>query len=219
MDSASEQRSQSTRATESPTTCTDCQSLNCRNRKKAFPAYCLTAKLSSEAIASSVKRYQGDGLDARLGWAAAEVIAKAKGTYSRVEETIAFAHSLGAKKIGIATCIALIKEAQVFSRHLKHEGFIVYGVVCKIGATDKLEAGYPANFKTTESGHESMCNPLLQAELLNEEMTDLNIIIGLCVGHDTIFYRHSKAPVTTLISKDRALNHNPIQALKSSLFR
>jgi len=216
MEKDLEERSQSTRVTKSPITCTDCHVLNCRDRAKAFPPYCLTTKLSSEVINASVKSYHGDGVDARLGWAAAEVIARSRGTYSRVEETIAFAHSFGAKKIGIAACMALIKEAQIFARYLKLEGFVVYGVVCKIGATDKLAAGYPENFKTTGSTHESMCNPLLQAELLNKEMTDLNITIGLCVGHDTIFFRHSEAPVTTLISKDRALNHNPIRALELS---
>ena len=61
-----------------------------------------------------------------------------------------------------------------------------------------------------------MCNPVLQARLLNEKQTELNVLVGLCVGHDTLFIRHSAAPVTTLIVKDRVLCHNPVAALYTS---
>ena len=66
--------------------------------------------------------------------------------------------------------------------------------------------------------HEALCNPVLQARLLNKEKTDLNVIIGLCVGHDSLFIKYSKAPVTTLITKDRVLGHNPAAALYTSGF-
>ena len=33
------------------------------------------------------------------------------------------------------------------------------------------------------------------------------------MGHDSLFYKHSKAPVTTLVVKDRKLGHNPVAAL------
>lgn len=58
-----------------------------------------------------------------------------------------------------------------------------------------------------------MCNPILQARLLNEAKTDLNVVIGLCVGHDSLFYRYSEAYVTTLVTKDRVTGHNPAAAL------
>ncbi|HHE07716.1 MAG TPA: DUF1847 domain-containing protein, partial [Chlorobaculum parvum] len=64
--------------------------------------------------------------------------------------------------------------------------------------------------------HESLCNPVLQARLMNEHGTGLNVIIGLCVGHDSLFTKHSDAPVTTLIVKDRVLGHNPAAALYTS---
>ena len=57
------------------------------------------------------------------------------------------------------------------------------------------------------------CNPVLQAQLLNKEGTELNIVMGLCVGHDSLFYKHSKAVTTTLVVKDRVLVHNPVMAL------
>lgn len=53
----------------------------------------------------------------------------------------------------------------------------------------------------------NMCNPILQA--LEEAGTDFNVVIGLCVGHNSLFYKYSKAPVTTLIMKDRVSGHNP----------
>jgi uncharacterized metal-binding protein len=32
--------------------------------------------------------------------------------------------------------------------------------------------------------------------------------VGLCIGHDTIFMKYSKAPIICLIAKDRAICHN-----------
>ncbi len=57
------------------------------------------------------------------------------------------------------------------------------------------------------------CNPVMQAEVLNREGTELNMMVGLCLGHDILFLRYSKAETTPLIVKDRALGHNPAAAL------
>lgn len=61
-----------------------------------------------------------------------------------------------------------------------------------------------------------MCNPVLQAKILNEQKTDFNVMIGLCVGHDSLFLKHVEAPTTVLIVKDRVLVHNPAAALYGS---
>ena len=58
-----------------------------------------------------------------------------------------------------------------------------------------------------------MCNPIGQALFLNKEKTDLNILFGLCVGHDTLAIKHMEAPVTVLVVKDRVTGHNPIAAI------
>jgi uncharacterized metal-binding protein len=58
-----------------------------------------------------------------------------------------------------------------------------------------------------------MCNPITQAEILNTEKTEFNIMVGLCVGHDSLFLQHVKAPTTVLIVKDRVFGHNPAAAL------
>jgi uncharacterized metal-binding protein len=63
---------------------------------------------------------------------------------------------------------------------------------------------------------EALCNPVAQAALLEKSGTQLNVLIGLCVGHDSLFFMHSRAPVTVLVAKDRVLGHNPVAALYTS---
>jgi len=53
----------------------------------------------------------------------------------------------------------------------------------------------------------------MQANLLNDAETDFNILVGLCVGHDSLFFKYSDAMTTVLIAKDRVLGHNPAAAL------
>ena len=69
----------------------------------------------------------------------------------------------------------------------------------------KLEHGTPMDIEG-----ESM---RIIREELEAQGTDFNIVIGLCVGHDTLFLRHSHAPTTVMIVKDRVLAHNPVAAL------
>ena len=91
-------------------------------------------------------------------------------------------------------------------------------VICKVGAVDKCDIGLPDGLKVCPGCNESCCNPALQAQILNEWGAELNVLVGLCVGHDAIFTRHSKAPVTTFIVKDRVLGHNPAAALYTAKF-
>jgi uncharacterized metal-binding protein len=58
-----------------------------------------------------------------------------------------------------------------------------------------------------------MCNPIYQAKLLNHENTDFNILLGLCVGHDSLFFKFAEAPTTVLAVKDRVTGHNPLAAI------
>jgi uncharacterized metal-binding protein len=57
-----------------------------------------------------------------------------------------------------------------------------------------------------------------QARVLNRMGTDMNVIMGLCVGHDMLFVRHAEAPTTTLVAKDRVTGHNPVAALYGNHF-
>lgn len=133
---------------------------------------------------------------------------------TRVEEVIKFAKSMNYKKIGIAFCIGLSKEAEILHRILSKD-FIVYSVCCKTGSIDKSLLDIP---KIHSGDNEAMCNPIGQAMELNKSKTDLNLGVGLCVGHDILFTEYSEAPVSILIVKDRVLAHNPVGALYSDYY-
>jgi len=133
---------------------------------------------------------------------------------TRIEEIILFSQMMNYERIGLAFCVGLEKEArEIYSIFKPH--FKVYSACCKICGTDKADFDLE---QIDPNRYESMCNPLGQASVLNEKNTDLNIIIGLCIGHDLLFTQHSKAPVTTLAVKDRVLAHNPLGAIYSRYY-
>jgi uncharacterized metal-binding protein len=117
---------------------------------------------------------------------------------------------MGCKRVGLAFCEGLKREAAMLVRVLESNGLEVVSVICKTGSIPKEELG----FAEPESGkYQPMCNQVAQANIMNAEKTELNIVFGLCVGHDSIFIKHSEAPVTCLVAKDRVLMHNPIGAI------
>ncbi len=194
--------------------CSECGQLNCYRHDKRYPAICATTDLAAEERAELVELYSGDSQDAVLARAAAEVEGLYYCNINRVEETVAFARRIGARRIGIATCLGLIEETKVLVQVLRLAGFETRTALCKVGSVDKTEIGIAEELKI-KCGFEAACNPVLQARLLNREHTDLNIIMGLCVGHDSLFIRHAEAPVTTLVVKDRVLGHNPVAGLNT----
>jgi len=134
--------------------------------------------------------------------------------WPRIREIAEFAKKIGAKKLGMAFCSGLYDEASRINAILEGHGFEIVSVICSCGSMDKEKAGIPAEYKVKgPKNFEVACNPLLQAELLNRAETPFNILVGLCVGHDMLFTMHSKAPVTTLIVKDRMTGHNPVISL------
>jgi uncharacterized metal-binding protein len=48
---------------------------------------------------------------------------------------------------------------------------------------------------------------------LNENKTEFNVVMGLCVGHDSLFLKYAEVPCTVLAAKDRLLGHNPLAAI------
>lgn len=139
--------------------------------------------------------------------------------WPRLKDTVEYAKRMGYKKLGIAFCVGLIKEAERVAEILEKYGFNVVGVCCKTGSLKKTEIGIPEEYtmksKTGYTIGWITCNPVAQALILNEVKTDMNIICGLCVGHDITFTQQSEAPVTTLIAKDRSMPHNPAGVLFS----
>ena len=126
---------------------------------------------------------------------------------NRIVEIKNFARTAGIKRIGIAHCVAFPKEAEAVKQFLSDE-FEVCSVDCKCGHMTKQE------ILGTE-GKGIMCNPAGQAKTLEENNTQLNISMGLCVGHDMIFNKKSAAPVTVLLIKDRVNKHNPMESIRS----
>ena len=193
--------------------CANCGTLNCKVLDKEFPEFCLT-KSSEEENLRALEMYLNDPQINLVARASAEVEGIFYKQMTRVEEIMEFARRIGAKKLGIATCLGFIEEARIFKRILDAKGFSSFTALCKVGANDKTVIGVKEEDKINKGvGHETMCNPILQAMLLNREKTDLNIVLGLCVGHDSLLYKYSDALCTTLVTKDRVLAHNPVGAL------
>ena len=189
--------------------CVDCGTQNCKFKDRTYPEFCLTTNLSQEDAQWAAERYEEDR-NHEVMVASAEVEFEGYCQWTRVQEIMEFARKIGAKKIGIANCIGLVNEARIFAKILRANGFEAYSVICKVEGRAKSSMGIP---EKCEQIGPAMCNPILQARLLNQANTDLNVVIGLCVGHDSLFYRYSDAYVTTLVTKDRVTGNNPAAAL------
>jgi len=147
--------------------------------------------------------------------AAEEVEAEGYANLTRIEELILFSKKMEYRKLGIAFCVGCAPEAKALQEILENH-FETESVCCKICGIDKTAIG----FKTIREGkHETVCNPVGQAVLLNEAKTDLNVVVGLCLGHDILFAQNAAAPVTTLVVKDRVLVNNPAGALYSPYWK
>jgi uncharacterized metal-binding protein len=135
----------------------------------------------------------------------------------RISEVMAFADQMGWKKIGVAFCLAVREDGIKLTKVLEARGFEVCSVICRNFSMKKGEFDIPKE-DCIKSENESVCNPVYQAELLNQAGTEMNVIMGLCVGHDMLFTKNSKAYVTTLSVKDRMTGNNPTAPLYSGFF-
>ncbi|MBO8179376.1 MAG: DUF1847 domain-containing protein [Archaeoglobus sp.] len=196
--------------------CESCRKLSCVVRSEDNPKNCPMIT-SREVFEEARKIYEKDAETRRMVTEASIVEAVGYMQWPRLRDTIEFAKRMGYKKLGLAFCIGLQKEAEVTARILREWGFEVVSVMCKTGSFLKTEIGVPEEYTMqSKTGYligMVTCNPVAQALYLNKHGTELNIIVGLCVGHDAVFTKYSEAPVTTLIAKDRVLSHNPAAAL------
>lgn len=152
-----------------------------------------------------------DAEDRCMMRAASEVEAEYYGELNRIEEIILFSRKMGYKKLGLSFCSGLAEEAAKTARILENY-FEIESVNCKVCGVPKSEMGAMESDKVGKIS----CNPIEQAEMLNKAGTELNLLLGLCVGHDAIFIKHSQAPVVPLAAKDRVLAHNPLGAVYCS---
>ena len=136
-----------------------------------------------EQVKEQAKQLYNEPENHRIAYCAALTEAGGYCQDTRLIEIIKFLHRGGYHKIGIAFCTGLFKDF--------------------LGITD--EQAVRGSCKT-----ETMCNPIGQALFLNQQKTDFNLMLGLCVGHDTLFIKYSDAPITALAVKDRVTGHNPL---------
>jgi uncharacterized metal-binding protein len=172
-------------------------------------------QIHEKTLADARTKYN-DPETRRVSQESARVEATGYCEWTRVEETMQFANRLGVRKLGIAFCIGLRREAKVLADIYRENGFEVVSVCCKSGGIPKEEIGLKDEEKVRQGQYESICNPVGQASIMNAEGTGLNVILGLCVGHDSLFIKNSEALVTCLVAKDRVLAHNPVGALYTS---
>lgn len=145
---------------------------------------------------------------------AQDITLEGERTLCRLSEVIYFGLEMNYRKIGVAYCVDLNEPARILVGVLRRF-FEVFPVCCKIGGLSVPDPGLSAG---GVGGSTIACNPLGQAEMLNSLAPDLNVVVGLCVGVDSVFVRASRAPVTTLFVKDKSLANNPIGALYSDYY-
>lgn len=195
----------------------------CRNKDGKAPSFCPTLNMPDLAQ-ESLKQYNDDPAVSKFakqasiqeadGYMNRELgHAAVRGSKTRIEEIMEFAAKMGYKRLGLAFCMGLRKEAQVVEKLLSSRGFEVVSAICKVGGIAKECIGLSKEQQVDPKGTEVMCNPIMQAMILNEGKTDFNVLLGLCVGHDSLFLKYADAPCTVLAVKDRVLGHNPLAAI------
>jgi uncharacterized metal-binding protein len=188
-----------------------------------IPAFC-PMKLMPEVYSAAMTEYDKSGVKEFARLASLQEFQCYEKTpdglrtrLPRIEETIQFARKCGYKKLGLAYCGGLAYEAGLLAEILENNGFQVVSVQCKTGAVPKERLGMKPEEKIVgPEDWETMCNPIAQAMILNKSGVDMAIMMGLCIGHDTLFIKYCEVPLTVLAVKDRVLGHNPLAALYTS---
>lgn len=190
--------------------CAECKVYACRSGNlEAAPANCPMR----DGDVTNTRATLAEPAIKKMARESALVEAEGYTRWTRVEETVEFAHRMGYKKLGMAFCAGFKEEARILHKILTANGFEVASVCCKNGSIPKEELDLVDAQKVRPGSYEAICNPIGQAKVLNKEKTDFNIMMGLCVGHDSLFLKNAEAPTTCLVAKDRAMAHNPVGAL------
>jgi len=181
--------------------CTSCDNKVCRKQQTS-------CKRESFNNIEVIAEYQ-EVSNSEIVKAAAELVDSGRaGTLSRMEEIIEFAQTMGYKKLGLAYCYGMEQYANAIETLLVVNGFDVSAVSCSVGGLKQSEVNDASCI------HKVSCNPLGQADQLNNEEVDLTLVVGICLGHDILLNRSLKMDFTTLVVKDRKFNHAPLQGIK-----
>jgi len=189
--------------------CAKCGVYKCRSpdSKSKYPLLC--PHESCAEIREQTVKHWVEPANRAVFEASDHVLREGYAKWPRVKEVIEYSKKMAYKKLGIAFCVALRDEAKTLHNMLETNGFEVTSICCMAGGPARTEVGFDSPMGLPRT----VCNPLMQAEVLNQSETELNIMLGLCVGHDVLFIKHSRAGVTPLVVKDRVLHHNPVAAL------
>lgn len=191
-------------------TCVYCEDKPCRNPGDNYPKNCPT--LEKDKI-EEIKELYKDEENMKVSKMSAITEKRGYLKETRIEETINFLKRMDYHDIGLAFCNGLHSEAITLNEILKSHGFRVHSVLCKTGGIEKSFVGVDREDYLKPETDEVMCNPIGQAVFLNKSNTDINIALGLCVGHDSLFIKYSESLVTVIGVKDRVTCHNPIAPL------
>jgi len=194
----------------------------CKKDDGKYPENCPTV-IRAELATAVLKEYTTEkcaefakqaSLQERDGYSDRELgYAKVRPAKPRIEEILDFINRMGYRKIGMAFCLGLHKEAKIVENLFASRGLEMVTAICKVGRASKAHIGLTPSDHVGQCEFETMCNPILQAEVLNHENTEFNVLLGLCVGHDSLFLKYAKAPCTVLAVKDRVTGHNPLAAI------
>lgn len=195
-------------------TCATCGRYTCGQRQPeelgTFPENC---PVRNQPWKDAAKAAYADEESRRIAIAAAATERDGYCVWPRLQEIAEFAKRAGYQRLGLAFCTGLRREAAIVARYYQQQGLTVISAICQCGAISKDEIGIPETAKFNPGEHEPMCNPIGQAMIMNQAGTEFNVVLGLCVGHDALFFKHSEAPCTVLAAKDRVLGHNPLAAV------
>lgn len=173
-----------------------------------LPEDCTSNLASDDARECAVSYYNDEENNPVVRASSAVIGQSIADHWPRVREIVSFAREAKAERIGIASCVSFLTETKLLAEILRAEGFEVVDAMCRIGSIRRVEAG--ACGEDEARADAVTCNPYMQADVLNQSGTDINIIMGLCIGHDMIFTRQSHAWVTTLAIKDQSRTHDEI---------
>lgn len=195
--------------------CVKCAQAVCHfGIREGTPAFCPT--VNREAAAGEARAMLADAGVMQAAREASRVEGTGYGRWTRVQEVIEFAKRLGVTRVGVAFCIGLRNEAKALADILEAHGFEVVSVCCKVGGEPKEDLGIEDAEKVIPGVYEAYCNPIAQAFVLDGEGCGLNVLVGLCVGHDALFIKHTRTLTTVLVAKDRVTGHNPAAVLYTS---
>lgn len=184
-------------------TCASCTKVACAVfDKNNMPTNC--PSLHTNLVEESTNSFSKEPYES-VAYHSARVSIDATSRMSRLAETLDFIKRSGYKNIGLAFCKMVKSDADYVAKLLRKEGYTVNSVICRVGSVSNELLEHEGENLIGAKGYVSMCNPVGQSIALEEAGCDFNIVLGLCVGHDTMFLQHTKTPCTVLGVKDKKL--------------